>query len=217
MQYQTIDGRTYYHFEECPGDKPKPPRRHPDGQPASTLEKYSKLNERRFWRRQFGGEVTRLQKGFDWTFGVFLPLACFYFDPLVFRSTWERDGGFLHSYQVFAYSLGFISVLAMAAWLLWGEQLRWLTGWLAGLFLAASIVSFAVGLALLPLSILGMAFLIGFLGYTPLLSGLIYLRNGVRATRAAGVFIDRRALKHLIVLSGTAAIALPWVLNQLFR
>ncbi len=217
MQYQTIDGRTYYHFEECQAEKPRPPRRRLAGQPVPTLGNYiaprrSKFAEPRFWRRQFGSEVTRLQKGFDWTFGVFLPLICFYFDPVVFRSAWERDGGFLHSYQIFAYSLGFVSVLSMAAWLLWGSQLKWITGWVAGLFFAASLISFVVGFALLPLSILGMVFLIGILGFTPLVSGFIYLRNGIRATRSAGVFIERRVLKHLIVLSGTAAIALPWVL-----
>jgi len=220
MQYQTIDGRTYYHFEEHPGDRRRPPRRDSSGSPVAALERYSRgselFSEQRFWRRQFGGEVTRMQKRFDWTFGVFLPLICFYFDPVVFRS-WFGDAGLLGYFQVFAYALGFLSVLSLAAWLLWREKMRSLGAWLSGVLLAASLVSFALGVVLFPLSTLGFVFLIGVLGYTPLFSSLIYLRNGVRAARGAAPFVEKRLLRHIVVLAGIASVALPWVLNQVVK
>jgi hypothetical protein len=51
----------------------------------STLQ----VNERRhrsFLARQFTVEPTKAQNNFDVAFGVFLPVVCFMFDPIVFKS-----------------------------------------------------------------------------------------------------------------------------------
>ncbi len=137
-----------------------------------------------FWRRQFGENVTARQKGVDWTVGVILPLICFLFDPIVFSGGVD-ERAILGKFQIPAYILAFVSILAMTAWLLWGERLKWLNGWLAALFFLSSGISMIVGTILFPFSVVGMVILIGFLGFTPLFTSLVYFRNGVRAMRSA--------------------------------
>jgi hypothetical protein len=43
-----------------------------------------------------------------------------------------------------------------------------------------------IGFAILPYSLIGAPFLIGFLGFTPLFTAIVYGRNAVRAFRTAG-------------------------------
>ena len=126
-----------------------------------------------FWRRQFGTEVTVGQRKFDWMLGVFLPLVCFLFDPIVFRAIAGQP--VLGKLRLGAYVLAFVSIMGMTAWLLWGERLKWLSGWLAGLFFVSSGISLIVGAILTPFSVIGILILIGFLGFTPLFSSIVYL------------------------------------------
>src|SRR5262245_37520528 len=74
-----------------------------------------------FWQRQFLQKTTPEQKTFDWTLGVILPLICAALDPIVFV-----ENGLLHDYQWFAYLLSVASIIAMVAWLLWGDRLGWI-------------------------------------------------------------------------------------------
>ncbi|MFZ1702116.1 MAG: hypothetical protein WBO10_07370 [Pyrinomonadaceae bacterium] len=207
--------RVYYMFEEI--DEPSSDDRVIEkSEPvvvAETvpLEKFAKKPG--FWRRQFGREVTRSQRKFDWIAGVFLPLICFYFDPFVFRG-WEGGGGtFLSDYQSFAYLLAFVSVMLLAAWLLWGERLEWLLAPLAGIFLAASLISLAIGVVLFPFSLIGTLLLIGLLGFTPLFTAICFARNGVRAMRTALGHFDKSTLIHIAAISGLASVVIPYVIN----
>jgi hypothetical protein len=162
-----------------------------------------------FWQRQFMQTNTRSQKTFDWTWGVALPLICAAADPIVFV-----EDGMLYDYQWFAYLLSVTSIIAMVAWLLWGDRLGWLAAPLAGLFIAGSFISFIVGIILLPYSFMGMFFIIGFLGYTPLLSGIVYLRNGIRAARSATSALDERSACQAAVLAAMLALVIPYVANE---
>lgn len=208
--------RVYYMFEEidapwsakCGVENPEPA----DVAETVPLERFSKKPG--FWRRQFGTKVTRSQRKFDWVAGVFLPLICFYFDPFVFRG-WAGDGGdfFLSSYRAFAYILAFVSIMAMAAWLLWGESFEWLRAPVAGIFLAASLISLAIGVVLFPFSLVGTFLLIGLLGFTPLFTAICFARNGVRAMRTAAGHFDKSTLIHIAAISGLASIVIPYVIN----
>lgn len=165
-----------------------------------------------FWRRQFQKKSTRSQRVFDWIFGVVLPVICFVFDPTVFK------GGFfgpanLGNYKPLAYVLSFILVMAMSAWLVWGEKLKWLNAFLAGLFAVGSLISLAIGIVLLPFSLLGLIVLIGILGFTPLLTSIVYLRGSLRAFHAAKPFLERKILIRSFVLSVLFSAVVPWVLN----
>jgi len=168
-----------------------------------------------FWRRQFGSEVTVGQRKFDWMLGVILPLFCFLFDPVVFRGIVGRP--ILGKFQLPAYILGFVSIMGMTAWMLWGDRLKWLNGWLAGLFFVSSGISLIVGAILAPFSVIGILALIGFLGFTPLFSSIVYLRNGVRALRAASEAFERVTLVNVAVLSGMIGVAVPYLIGGWWR
>ncbi len=177
-----------------------------------TDEKTQKVT---FWRRQFRREITTKQRKFDWVFGVALPIICFAFDPIVFRGGID-DGGWLGDYRLFAYVLSIVSIMSMAAWLLWSEKLGSLVPFLAGLFAVSSAVSFLVGLALLPLSSLGLILLIGVLGFTPLLSSFVYLRNSYRAYFIHDLFGETKYTTRAFILAAIFGLITPFVIHQQF-
>lgn len=165
-----------------------------------------------FWRRQFQTEATEPQRTFDWTFGVILPVICFVFDPIVFKG--NLDGtAFLGGFKPFAYALSYISIMVMAAWLIWGEKLKWLNAFTAGLFAVGGAISLAVGIVLFPISLLGLIVLIGVLGFTPLFTSIVFLRNAARAFQAAKPFLEKKILIYSFGLSALLAATLPYVLN----
>lgn len=164
----------------------------------------------KFWRRQFQPEATMSQYKFDWLFGVILPVICFYFDPIVFTGGID-DGDMLGAYKPFAYVLGYVSIMSMMAWLIWGVRLRWLNSALAGLFAVGSVVSLAVGIYIAPISLVGLIVLIGALGLTPLFSAFVYLRNSVRAYRSGKDVLDRSLSTRTFVLSAVFSGGIPYV------
>lgn len=166
-----------------------------------------------FWRRQFQTEVTVSQKKFDWIFGVILPVICFAFDPAVFRSSGIFGAAYLGNFKPFAYVLSFVSVMAMAAWLIWGEKLKWLNAPLAGLFAVGGIVSLGIGIVLFPISLLGLVILIGVLGFTPLFTSIVFLRNAAHTFHAAKPFLERKVLIRSFALSALLSVVVPYVLN----
>lgn len=165
-----------------------------------------------FWRRQFQKEATESQTNFDWAFGVVLPVICFALDPIVFKNGFAGEA-ILGVLKPFAYVLSFVSVMTMAAWLVWGAKLKWLNGFLAGLFAVGGVISLAVGIVLLPLSLLGALVLIGILGFTPLFTSIVFLRNATRAFHAAKPFFERRVLINSLMLTAVFSVCLPAVLN----
>ena len=172
---------------------------------------------KRFWRRQFEKESTESQRKFDWVFGVVLPVICFALDPIVFKSGFGEQA-LLGVLKPFAYVLSFISVMAMSAWLIWGAKLKWLNGFLAGLFAVGSIISLGVGIVLLPFSLLGLFLLIGILGFTPLFTSIVFLRNALRAFHTAKPFLERGVLLNSFMLSAVFSLCLPTVLNlQIYK
>lgn len=166
-----------------------------------------------FWRRQFQQHSTKAQRKFDWLFGVILPVICFAFDPIVFRGLGMGKGALLGDYKPFAYLLSFPLIMAMAAWLIWGGKLKWLNGFLGGLFLVGGVISLGIGIFLIPFSLLGLIILIGILGFTPLFSSVVYLRNALRAFRASKPFYAKKILTYSAVLGGIFSLVVPYVIN----
>ena len=97
----------------------------------------------KFFARQFASAPTLSQRKFDWTFGVLLPIVCIAADPIVFRN-WGGDAidVLFPRYQIFSYILSSVSIMAMAAWLLWGKKLGELRPFLGGFFLVAAMAIF---------------------------------------------------------------------------
>ena len=168
-----------------------------------------------YFRRQFDEESTYKQRGFDWVFGVILPVICFSFDPAVFNTSeiWGSEA-YLAEIKPFAYLLSFASIMAMMAWLIWGKKLKWLSGALSGFFAVGGIVSLGVGVTLLPISILGLlAYFLGALGFVPFLSAIVFLRNAVRTHKSAKNFIEKPMFIRAFVLTGLFAVITPAVIN----
>lgn len=170
-------------------------------QPGHSRERESRAARRRaFLRRQLGEAVTPAQTKFDVAFGVVLPLLCFVSDPFVFRS-FGGGRGLLDRFQLFTYVLAAFEMTALCVWMLARGRLGEWAAAAGALLLAGALFCYAVGLVLLPFSLLGLLLLVGALGFTPFLTGFVYLRNGVRAVRLA-----RNALSFRANFVGSLAI-----------
>ena len=102
----------------------------------------------------------------------------------------------------------------MWAWLIWGEKLKWLNAFLAGLFIVGSFISFGIGIIMFPISLIGLFFyFIGALGFTPLFSAIVFLRNSIRAYRAAKPFLEKKILVYSFLLSALFSAVIPSVIN----
>jgi hypothetical protein len=171
--------RYYYRFETVEDESSE--LETVDAEPPATMDNYLKTPEEdsRFWHRQFGEVVTSKQRKFDWIMGVFMPMVCFFFDPIVFS-----DSGLLETYKIPAYLLAYSAIMATAASLLFGNRLK-SAGMAVGMILSvAAIVSAFIGVILFPLSVIGLFWwLIGLLGFTPFFSAIVFWRNAVRAIR----------------------------------
>jgi hypothetical protein len=143
-----------------------------------------RVRVRAFMRRQSDRSPTPGQLKFDIAFGFVLPLACFVLDPFVFK-TLNGGGGMLERFQTFAYVLTALEMLTLCLWLVARGRLGEWAPAAGGVLLAGALFCSAVGLVLLPFSIVGLVFIVGALGFTPLLAGFVYLRNGARAVRLA--------------------------------
>jgi hypothetical protein len=167
-----------------------------------------------FWRRQFQLESTSSQKIFDWAFGVVLPVICCLFDPIVFNGALSHNGALLGSFKPFVYLLSFVSIVLMMLFLLFGSKLKWFNAVLAGLFTIVSAISLIMGVILFPLSLIGVLFIIGVLGFTPLFAGFAYARNSFRAFNFAKISLDKTLLWNLVLVSAIFSFAVPYVFNS---
>lgn len=219
-KYLEISGRTFYAFEEPEFIGPPEHRSENDVLVSSpptlpSMEKYNKTltGKPRFWRRQFDDTVTTGQRKFDWIFGVIMPTICFFFDPIVFSNDWPHDRPLLGGLKTLAYVLSFISIIAIMASMLFGEKLKWFNAVLSGLFTIAAGFSLFVGIYIAPLSLLGAILLIGFLGFTPLFTSFVFLRNAVRTSRSAARFMERATLIQTLLFSALASAIIPYLFN----
>ena len=103
--------------------------------------------------------------------------------------------------------------MAMAAWLLWGNKLGELRPYLGGLFMVAGAISTLVGIVLFPFSLIGSIFLIGVLGFTPLFSGFVFLRNSFRALESSADDLPMPHVVRAAMLAVIYAMVVPFVLN----
>lgn len=169
-------------------------------------------SKNRFWRRQFQEGATKSQIKFDWFFGVIMPVICFVFDPTVFKGN-AFGTAILGTYKPFAYLLSFVLVMAMSAWLIWGAKLKWLNGFLAGLFLVGGLISFTIGVFLFPFSLMGLIILIGVLGFTPLFTSIVFLRNSFRVFQTAKPVLDDGVLIRSFALAAIFSTVVPAAVN----
>ena len=143
------------------------------------------LGKREFWRRQFLGPATWGQKCFDVVFGILAPVVCVVADPIVFKTSGSLTTPWI-SYATGAYVFIALEILTLSAWLFIPRKGPLPTLALAGPLLAGALASACLGLRMLPLSLIGLMVFIGILGFTPFVTGFVFLRNGLRAWRSLG-------------------------------
>jgi hypothetical protein len=134
-----------------------------------------------FWRRQFAEPATPAQRRFDVAFGLVLPVLCFVFDPIVFHEWLSDEPGLLGRWQFYVYTISALEMVALAAWLCKAGGTGRPPAALGGMLLAGGVFSLALGVVLLPLSLLGLLVFVGVFGFVPFLTAVVYLRNGWRA------------------------------------
>ena len=137
-----------------------------------------------FGTRQFAVERTGAQNAFDMIFGVLLPILTLVADPIVFKGDLLGDGPVLVDYQIFAYLISGLEIAVLLLWFSFGRHLTAFSAPVGGILLAGGIFSLAIGVRILPYTLIGLIFLIGAAGFTPFLTAFVYLRNGVRAFKA---------------------------------
>jgi hypothetical protein len=161
-----------------------------------------------FWQRQFQPQATLKQAIFDVFFGIAMPVACFTFDPMIFRGNFMGGWPLFGKLQFPVYAMAFIEISALTIWLCGRRRLGDYAVAIGGFLYAGALISLLIGIILFPLSLLGIAFAgLGLLGFTPFFTALVFWRNGRRAfglnPEAAG---GRRKLASL-------ALALVFVMG----
>jgi hypothetical protein len=140
-----------------------------------------------FWERQFALAPTRAQDRFDALFGVIVPVLCFMADPIVFQSR-IGEPPWLEHYQLVAYVISTIEMALFLVWRTFRKQVNGTSPIFAGVFFGGAAFSTVIGLAILPVTIIGLVFfLIGIFGFVPFVTAFVYLRTASRAMRSSGL------------------------------
>ena len=114
------------------------------------------------------------RKGARWAIGVVLPVLMVLADPAVFNSRVFGVGmPVLGGVKPFAYVATCLAICALSLWLRRSQP----SGVASGVFAGGALFATGLGVAILPLSLLGSLFLgVGLLGFTPFLMAAVYAR-----------------------------------------
>ncbi len=123
-------------------------------------------------------------------FGIIGPLVCIFLDPIVFRFDLADpplgfSSPYLGDYQPFAYAAIALSCALLIVHLAGISFPPALHVAVAGGLLASAVFALALGVVLLPYSIVGIFILIGLLGFTPFFTSWMYARAGLAEFRGA--------------------------------
>ena len=154
-----------------------------------------------FWSRQFRGEPTVDQSLFDVIFGLFAPIGCLIFDPVVFRGT-IIGTPLLADWLTGGWCAIGLGVVTLAVWLYVGKP----APMLAGLLFAGALFALGLGVAMLPLSVIGLVMLIGIFGFTPFVTAFVFWRNFLRALRSDAM--KSRGARSVVLFVAGLAIGL---------
>ena len=100
-----------------------------------------------------------------------------------------------------------LQIAILLCWMSMGRRMERGADFFPGPLLVGAIFSLLLGVAMLPLSIMGLSMVIGVLGFTPLLTSIVYFRAGFRAFRRRGERsggVRRASLICLVMLFAVA-------------
>jgi hypothetical protein len=127
------------------------------------------------------GRGTVWQTAFDVAFGIVGPILCVVFDPGVLRPDgWEFFEP-LQQVRLFVYLVIGLGIAALSYFLVTRKS-SWI---LAGAMYGAAVFAFFLGVVMLPMSALGLLFVIGIFGFTPFVSAFVMWRNARRCRESA--------------------------------
>lgn len=115
------------------------------------------------------------------TVGIFLPLICLAFDPIVFRTSFGGEP-FLASYKIVGYGFISLSTFALAVWL----PHRRFPSLFCGFLAAGCLFAIILGIVLFPISVFGLSTMIGILGFSPFLTAATFGYCAKHARELAG-------------------------------
>lgn len=153
--------------------------------------------------------------------GAVIPLAFLFADPIVFRSRDEflSEGTIFGDLRAFGYTAALLAATLLIRVLVSSRARTYE----AGMLYAAAVVAAALGVVILPLSVIGMfLFGIGLLGLSPFFASWVYFRNAARVHAAAtsrpwsrGAALGAVAFVSIAVAAqmGTNA-AVSWAIRQ---
>jgi hypothetical protein len=96
--------------------------------------------------------------------------------------TSRRENHFL---QVFGYTAIGLQMTALLVWLFGRWRLVRYSGIFSGMFFAGAAISLVCGIVLLPLSFIGLFFLIRLAGFTPFITFYVFIRHFLQAKKIA--------------------------------
>jgi hypothetical protein len=169
-----------------------------------------------FLARQIRSSPSSAQLVFDVSFGVVAPVLCFLFHPIVFHSGLLGPPLF-PSYQTFVYLFSGCQIFLLCFWLLRGPRSEFGKVVIGAALFAGGMFCMAIGLLLAPFSVLGLVLLLGFLGFVPFVTAIVYLRNGWRALSPRTSGITRFSYVAAFVLGVTLTMIIPTVASLQIR
>lgn len=158
-----------------------------------------------FWKRQFTGRPTGRQNAYDVLVGILLPLICLYADPVVFTSHLFPA---LKYYRWVAYAFIGSEIAVLSLWLTLRDRVGNRALYFSGPLFAGALFALSLHAVMLPITLVGMIMIIGVLGFSPFLTAIAYLRNGIRALNHGQ---DRLSWgwRSMVILAGIALMLLP--------
>lgn len=161
-----------------------------------------------FWQRQFSPVSTPHQVAFDVMFGILMPLLCFYFDPGILRESTGLNLPRL-PHALFIYGMSAVAISTLIIWLFCAPWMKSAAAIVAGVFAAGAVCANTIGSIMAPITLLGLIFIIGILGFVPFFTGFVYLRNAIRAVDLANTYLRMPALVGAVVIGLLIAAGLP--------
>jgi hypothetical protein len=149
--------------------------------------------------------------------GIVLPCLCLAYDPCIFRTEgilvgYDGSGALRNTLYV---AIVF-QMIVLLLWLLAGSRIGRLSGVVAGILFCGTLMAAGIGLALLPLSLIGiLIFGIGTLGFVPFLTAAIFRRNVAAAAQRARRVCGRRVLRYSYALGAALSVGVPALANWL--
>jgi hypothetical protein len=162
-----------------------------------------------FWKRQFDPPASPRQQQFDLLVGIVLPIICVLLDPAIFRS-FAGGSWFLKHLRLFAYlEIGF-GIVALLYYML----TRRASAFLIGVLSANAFFAFVLGIAMLPMTLIGLLFVIGIFGLTPFFTGFVFLRNAARSWRQCSSRDSRGPAALPLALGFVLVLAVPVIFQS---